>query len=574
MFIKITIFIFIFISIVTRSQQPIDSTNFRSPLTIPLIVAGNFGELRSNHFHTGLDIKTGGVKGKKTVSIEAGFISRIAVSHYGYGNVLYIDHPNGYTSVYAHLSKFSDKINKKVRAIQQEQESEAFDVKVDSYELRLAKGEYIALTGNSGSSFAPHLHFEIRETGSEHPVNPLLFGFTISDKTKPDIKGIKFYPLSSSSTINGIHKEVYVSTSRISTGNYKLSLPIKAYGEIGLGTHSTDRLDGAGNVCGIFNLDMYCDDKKVFNHNLTYMDFSLSRYINQHKDYYEFHKRRRNIHKNFLKGNNLLPIYGTKINNGIIDVKTDSTYEIKYDIKDSFGNISYLNFEIKGENKPLTETIEDTSNCIRYFNYSTPNYFDTANFNILMDANTLYDNQCISYNAKQGNNLLSKIHTIVDEDIPVHKYYKLQIKGDTTFDSVTNSKLLIVDINLKGQKINRGGEFLNGYVSTRVNEFGSYAVAIDTIKPYVLLKKGAKSLQALRNNSKLTFSISDNLSGIDSYKVFIDNKWILSNYNRRNGRLTVDLVNTALTKGTHILKVIITDERQNVNESIMDIKIL
>lgn len=570
---KISI-LFLLLSLLGKSQVPIDSTNFCAPLTIPLILAGNFGELRSNHFHTGLDIKTGGVVGKKTVSIEDGYVSRVAVSHYGYGKVIYINHPNGYTSVYAHMSKFSDKINKKVKEVQYKNESETFDVTLDSNEITVKKGEYIGLTGNSGSSFAPHLHFEIRETVSEHPINPLLFGFNISDKTKPDIKGIKLYPLNANSTINGTHNELYVPTQLISSGNYKLSKPIKAFGEIGLGAHATDRLDGAGNVCGVFNLDLYVNKEKIFNHNLTYMDFGLSRYINQHKDYYEYHKKRRNIHKNFLQGNNKLPIYGANVNNGIIDVKTDSTYKIFYDIKDVNGNKSVLNFEITGDTKPTTLKKEDLTSCVRYFKFDEPNYFDTTNFNVLMDINTLYYNQCISYRTKAGTGLLSQIHTIVDGDIPVHKYYKIQIKPDTVLDSALNSKLLIAEINIKGQKINRGGDFVDGFVSTRVRDFGSYAIAIDTIKPYILLKTGAKQMLSLRTNSKVSFSISDNLSGIDTYKVYVDDEWILANYNRRNGRLTVDLSNNKIYKGTYKLKIVVTDERQNINTQEFDIKVL
>lgn len=556
-----------------QSQLKIDSVKFGSPLTIPLILAGNFGELRSNHFHTGLDIKTGGIVGKKIVSIEKGFVSRIAISHTGYGTVLYIDHPNGYTSVYAHLLSFSDKIEEKVKQIQIANESETFDVTLDSNQLKITKGEFLALSGNSGSSFAPHLHFEIRETQSEHPVNPLLFGFDIADNTKPDIKGVKFYPIGNNATINGAHEEVYVPTLLVSNGNYKLSKPVLAYGEIGLGTHATDRLDGAGNVCGIFNLDLYCNDTKIFNHNLTYMDFGLSRYINQHKDYNEFHRRRRNIHKNFSKGNNKLPIYGTTVNNGIINVLSDSVYNIAYNISDVHGNESKLNFEITRDSTSNKIYKENLTKCIRYFSYNIANYLDTTNFNVLMAENTLYDNQCVTYSAKKGYGLLSDIHSFGDENIPVQHYFKIQIKPDTLYDSLINTKLVIVAVNSKGQKSNKKGEFINGFVSTRVRDFGSYAVALDTVRPYILLKTNAKSLLALNKKSKIQFSISDNLSGIETYKVFIDNKWELSNYNRRNGRLVMDLANTSIQSGNHQVVVVVTDERGNVNKSEMEIKV-
>jgi hypothetical protein len=574
MYFKVITFLFVFFTINCRAQETIDSVNFRSPLTIPLILSGNFGELRPNHFHTGLDIKTGNVIGKKVVSIEAGYVSRIAYSHYGYGRVLYIDHSNGYTSVYAHLSKFSSKIAKRVTEIERENESETFNVYLDSTDLVLTKGELIGLSGSSGSSYAPHLHFEIRETVSEHPVNPLLFGFKITDNIKPDVKGIKFYPLSNNATVNGVHKELYVKTTRISSGNYKLITNIKAHGKIGLGAHATDRLNGAGNVCGVYNLDLYCNNKKIFNHNLKFMDFDVNRYINHHKDYNEYHKQRRNIHKNYIKGNNKLPIYGVKNNNGIIDIRTDSVYKMNYNIKDAYGNTSRLNFNIKGDKAPAVLHKEDTKKCVRYFNYDESNYFDTTNFNVLMAENTLYDDQCITYSVKKEVTLLSDIHVLNTKNIPVHHYYKLQIKPNKTFDSIKNSKLIIVEINKKGNRVNRKGEFVDGYVSTRVREYGKYAVSIDTVKPFVRLRTNKKYLNTLKKTSKIEFTISDNLSGINTYKVYIDNKWVLSNYNRRNGRLKVDFKNTSLAKGKHTIKVLVTDERGNEVNKVIEVGVL
>lgn len=569
----ITVF-FLFFSLIGQSQLAIDSVDFRSPLTVPLILSGNFGELRPNHFHTGLDIKTGNAIGKKVVSIESGFVSRIAYSHYGYGRVLYIDHPNGYTSVYAHLSKFSTKIEKRVRQIERENESEVFNVYLDSNDLVLTKGELIALSGNSGSSLAPHLHFEIRETVTEHPVNPLLFGFKISDRIKPDVKGVKFYPLSNNATVNGKHKEIYVKTVKISSGNYKLSKSIKAHGEIGLGAHATDRLDGAGNVCGIYNLDLYCNKEQIFNHNLRFMDFDVSRYINIHKDYTEYHKKRRNIHKNFLKGNNKLPIYGKIKNKGVIDVKPDSIYNVKYDIKDAYGNMSKLNFSIKGDSAPTKLYKEDLTKCVRYFEYDKSNYFDTTNFNFLMAENTLYDNQCITYSAKKDSTLLSDVHMLSTKGIPVHHYYKLQIKPNTVFDSVNNSKLMIVEINNRGLKVNRKGEFVDGFVSTRVREFGNYAVAIDTIRPKITLRTSTKYLNGLKKTSKLSFRISDELSGIKNYKAYIDEGWVLSNYSRRRARLQIDLAKTEVASGMHKVKVVVTDERGNVTNRVIEVRVL
>jgi hypothetical protein len=160
------------------------------------------------------------------------------------------------------------------------------------------------------------------------------------------------------------------------------------------------------------------------------------------------------------------------------------------------------------------------------------------------------------------------------KNIPVHHYYKLQIKPNKTFDSIKNSKLIIVEINKKGNRVNRKGEFVDGFVSTRVREYGKYAVSIDTVKPYVRLRTNKKYLNTLKTTSKIEFVISDNLSGINTYKTYVDNKWVLSNYNRRNGRLKVDFKNTSITKGKHTIKVLVTDERGNETSKVFEVGVL
>ncbi len=554
------------------SQVAPEKTNFRAPLTIPIILSGNFCELRPNHFHTGLDIKTGGTIGKTVVSIEEGYVSRLFYSHWGYGLAVYITHPNGYTSLYGHLSQFSPKILKKVRAIQEEKQSETFNYYLDSGEIVVKKGEKIGLSGTSGSSYAPHLHFEIRETATDYAMNPLLFGFKISDKTKPDVKGIKVYPLSPDATVNGEHKEVYIKTTRKKSGSYSLSKELKAHGKIGLGLHATDRLDGAGNVCGVFNVDLYNGKERIYNHNMRFMDFDKNRYINHHMDYIAYNVKKKNIHKTFLKGNNELPIYKT-VNKGILTIKTDSTYRIKYDIKDAYGNTSKLNFSIEGEDKPQSLYKEDKSSCTRYLNHQQGFFFDTVNFTVLMAQGTIYDDHCFSYSSYTDStkNLLSNVHVMNNKDIPVHHYFPIQITPKIKFDSTYWDKLIIVELTEKGYQINRKGIYVNGAVHTRIREYGEYAVNIDTIMPFIAMVTKEKSLAKLTKSSKIWFKISDNLSGIKTYKAYLDGKWVLSNYNRRNGKLFVNLAHTKVKGGKHNLKLIISDERGNRREKVIDI---
>lgn len=241
------LFAFIF-SFGAASQDSLPA--FHSPLEIPLVLAGNFGEIRSGHFHAGIDIKTQQVEGLAVLAAESGYISRIKITHGGYGNALYITHPNGYTTVYAHLQKFNDVITQRVREKQYQDKKFTVDLFLGPTALPVQKGERIATSGNSGGSGGPHLHFEIRKTATNSPVNPLLFGFKITDTIKPIIKHVALYPMNDTSTVNGKHDTLVIAAYKKGTNyNLKGHTP-KAQGVIGVGIETIDKLNGASNRCG------------------------------------------------------------------------------------------------------------------------------------------------------------------------------------------------------------------------------------------------------------------------------------------------------------------------------------
>src|SRR5690554_4080958 len=317
--------------------------NLHSPLDVPLVLAANFGELRSNHFHTGIDIKTNRRSGYNILSIEDGYVSRIKVSPWGYGHVVYIDHYNGLTSVYAHCEAFVGELAD--LAFQQQENNEGFEINYypakDS--LKVKKGQIIAKSGNTGGSTAPHLHFEIRETVTEHALNPLLFGFDIQDTQEPTIRGLKVYALteegyrvpnkSKSYTVSGGNGNYSVSGNTVSVDASYTS----EKGGIGFSFDVIDKLDAADNVCGINEAFLLVDKDTVFSQNMERISFSSNRQINTHKDYEEFHNRRRHYQKAFKTKNNPLPIYRTMRNNGIIKVSPGNTYPINYIAKDAYG---------------------------------------------------------------------------------------------------------------------------------------------------------------------------------------------------------------------------------------------
>lgn len=559
------VLIFLLLSNYSFSQAHPDSTNFRSPLDISLVVAGNFGEVRSNHFHTGIDFKTQGVEGKKIYAIEDGYISRIGYSHYGYGKVLYIDHPNGYTSVYAHLSKFNNSISDFVRTHQYSIQQETFTVYLDSNQLKVKKGEIIGLSGNSGGSYAPHLHFEIRETESEYPMNPLLFGYKITDNKKPMINNLKIYPLSDSSLVNGKSKSIIIPVKKNKNGTYYLSQKPTAFGEIGCALHSTDRVN-ARNICGLYSLELNVNGDSLFSHTMDKLDFATSRYVNHHVDYPRHKQYNNSFHKSFLTGNNKLNIYTHK-NNGVANVLHDSIYLFKYQAKDFAGNTSKLVFTIQGDSSGISKTKAKSSSCKNYFEHNKLNVMNKKEFTALLTPNTLYEDLCVSYQSTKTNKYLSDIHSFGTRLAGIQKTYKIILKPNSPIDSALQEKALIVSISPKGRVRSKGGSYQEGTVTTRVKEFGKFAISMDTTKPFVRLED-KQNVNALQSNATLTFKISDDLSGIKSYSATLDGEWILTEYDRKKGKWNISLSEKKnLSKGTHKLILEVIDNKKNSNKS-------
>jgi len=289
--------------------------DYHSPLGIPLVLASNFGELRPNHFHMGLDFKTNSKIGYKLYSIEEGYVSRIKVSPYGYGNVIYIDHPNGITSVYGHCSEFKGEIDSIVRAKQEKEQDFAVEVFPGKGVIKVTKGQVIGLSGNSGGSTGPHLHFEVRDTETEHALNPLIFGFDLADSKPPTIRGVKVY---------GLTKDGYrypnKATSKIVVkgkygyyiGNNEVNIPANyctETGGIGIALDVIDKLDGAGNNCGLYGSYLIVNNDTVFGQKTDRVPFESTRYVNSHKDYEAYQTLSKKYHKCFRTRENDLPIY-------------------------------------------------------------------------------------------------------------------------------------------------------------------------------------------------------------------------------------------------------------------------
>lgn len=552
-----TVAVFILSISLAFAQLSVPQGYFRSPLDIPLNLSGNFGELRTNHFHAGIDIKTQQQEGLKIYSVADGYISRIKVSPFGYGYALYVTHNNGYTSVYGHLKKYAEKIDVYTKAQQYKIQSFSLDVLLQPYELPVTKGEVIALSGNSGSSGGPHLHFELRETETEKVVNPLLFGFEIKDKVPPSVNGIWIVPMSDSATIN--NNRIPVSyESKNSTGNVVLKNPTPAvvHGNIAFAVHTTDMLDGNANRCGIYRIEFYVDSLQIYGQRMDKLDFTTNRAMNAHTIYERFKKHKSSIHGSYRLPGNPLDIYDNLVNDGIYNFSDDKIHECKYIITDIMGNKSTVKFKVQSVSKPGAKP-KNAKTPLATWNWEEDNSIQTDEVKLVMPAYTLYEDlDLFIEKAPRAAGALASRYTIASPYEPVHNAYTLGIKADYVPSNLRNKSVIVRYDPDKNKNISEGGTWEDNWLVAKPMYLGYFTVMIDTVKPTVNnLDFGV----SMKGRSQFSFSISDGLSGIDQIKPSIDGQWVLMEYDAKTNRLTYYFDSTRLSKGKHEFRLEVID---------------
>ncbi|MEE2930932.1 MAG: M23 family metallopeptidase [Bacteroidota bacterium] len=517
--------IFLFLSTIVKFSI---AQTYHPPLDFRLLLSGTFGELRSSHFHTGIDIKTQGVVGQKVYTIDDGYISRIKISSFGYGKALYITHPNGLTSVYAHLKKFNEEIEEYVRKYQYKKESFEIELFPKKDSISIKKGDFIALSGNSGGSFGAHLHFEIRETKSQKPVNPLRFDFEIKDEVKPIIKEIKIYDFENTET--NIYKCIKEDT------NYTIKEQPEVGNEIGFGILTYDRSNDAYNKNGVYSIELFVNKKSIYNFVADKLDFATNRYINSHIDYYEKKENNKKFHRCYKLPNNLLTNYRKLNNNGIIELTNDSVYNILLVIKDFYANTSYLKFDIKSSQKQKKEKEKLTGEI---FTYNQNNQYKNPGFKLNISKNSLYDNINFQYACKDSiKGVYGYIHQCHFDNEPVHKKYSLDIA--TSVPERLKKQTYIAKRDKDGNYWYIGGIWKGEVLSTQVREFGDFCIIADTISPTI---KGVNIFpgKIITTQKTIKCTIEDKESGIQSYRGEIDGKWILMEYDYKRKLLVYEL---------------------------------
>ena len=519
-----------------QSKYPMNY--FRSPVDFGIFLAGSFGEIRMNHFHSGIDIRTEGVTGKPVRAVADGYVQRINISHTGFGKAIYIRHPNGFTSVYGHLERFNPKIWAWTRAEQYRQESFALDISVQPGVLPVKKGDIIAYSGNSGASGGPHLHFEIRDAGTQETINPLLFGLSVKDFVPPKIYSIRIYPFDNNSLVNFADNPLTIEVFG-DNGQYfiKSKDTVKVSGNIIFGIETFDYLNDSELRTGTTTIELRVDTIKYFSQTLERFAFAETRYVNSIIDYPTFIRSGKKIQRSYVAPNNKMSIYNKLVHKGVVNFVDSKPHKVQYIVKDVFGNESELSFWVKSHPPPPVGRFVERKPAGTLFSCKSDNRFANNDLVFELPDDALYEDLDFIYSSSEPlHGGYSKVHHLQNESTPIQSLCNLSIKT-AGLPKNLESKAVIVKVEGISKYSSRGGKWESGFIKTQVKEFGDYMVMADTIPP-VIRPVNVSPGKRVSKQSSIKIKIYDNLSGIKSYRGTINGKWILMDYDAKNQLLT------------------------------------
>lgn len=529
---------------------------YGQPLDIPIYLSATFGEIRPNHIHAGLDIKTQGVEGKKVYAVADGYISRIGVSPYGYGNVLYITHNDGFTSVYAHLQRFSGPIAKYVKQYQYQHKKFTSQIYPDKDKFPVKKGDLIAYSGNSGGSGGPHLHFEIRHTASEKPVNPMYFGYKIDDNVRPLIQGVSVYPLGEESTLEGGIKPMYFSVAGGEKGKYSLKdrSVVHGNGEIAFGICTYDQVGTSTNKNGPYLYELYLDDELAFQVEADSFSYSEPRYVNSLLDYRHYKQKRSSYVRTETDPFNKLQMIEKR--NGTVVVEEGDTVNVCFKISDFVGNTSRINFKLVGT-RPV-EVERPQRRRSEYFvkaDGSMNSEITIEDFSISMEKGTLFRDEWVQTGQRDEKGCCSRIYRFGDDGMTTFKSFTVSLRPNEEW--ADHPRKYIAYIDSKGKVSSLGGKMKNGCMVVETRSMGEYTIKIDSVAPSVK-SSNFKDGQSVSSLKSLRFKISDDMTGIETYDIYLDDVWVLGQYDAKNALLYYEF-DEKIKKGTNKVKVVVTD---------------
>ncbi len=535
-----------------QAQNDLPKDYFQNPLDIPIVLAGTFGELRSNHFHSGLDIKTQQREGLEVKASAEGYISRINIQHYGYGKALYIQHPNGYTTVYGHLQKLAPKFQEFLRKHQYQKESYEIELFPEPGELKVEKGDLIAYSGNTGGSGGPHLHFEIRD-GSQRPMNAQMFGLDVADTRKPLVEGVYAYPLGDDAHVNNSQERQKLRLIPLEDGSYTTS-EVEACGEIGFGISTVDQQDMAYNHNGVFRIEANLNGDRVFEIDFQKFSFSETRHLNQLIDYQYYTTKKSRVQKLFRGPSNPLSLYGQLDSEGKLNIKDSLDYQYTIKVTDFKGNERLVRIPIKGQ---ISDQIKKRNVMATEFLASAEGGFSARgnNMDIYIPEGSLYEDTYLDI--KFADDMV-QVHK---DEIPLHKNFTIGFDV-SQYSAEEKEQLFIARLSDYGKPLYSSTSKKGNRFTTGTRTFGKYILAKDSIAPKVSPVNFYDG-QWISGNETLKLKISDDLSGINAYRATVNGKFILMEYEYKNNTLTHYFSDEVINETENDLKVIVTDNVGN-----------
>lgn len=540
------------------AAQPRD-LGFGPPMHLPMHLSGTFGEPRGSHFHSGIDIRTNERIGYPVLAVADGTLSRIRVSPVGYGKAMYINHPNGFTTVYAHLDRFAPALEKYVRKEQYRVQNYTVDMSVASGTFRFKKGDTIAWSGNTGSSGGPHLHFEIRETKSEWPVNPFLYGYKKKDTQPPLLQGLYWYDLSNYYALKPQAVGVRRATGSRWTAD---TLYMPSNTRFGLGWKGYDQQEGVPNRNGLYSLKMTVNEKTLFAWEMQRFSFDETRYASGHVDFRMKQTGQGDIYHCFRLPGNRASVLDRSPANGTLHVKEGDTLNIAVTAADVNGNETLVRLVVVGVAPVFREAPVFNVWPQKSFQYSA----ETATVHI--PGGAFYDSLFLKVNTRNSNDnsICSDILSLHDDYVPLHREATIQLRANSRLPKGLEDKAIIVHRDLKGKESALGTKREGGFYVASTRSTGDYYLRVDTIPPDINLR--GKEVHPTRGAQ---FTIRDQLSGIASYNVYLNGKWTLAAYDAKADLLTWE-PEEKLSPGKHLLKVDVRDAAGNLRSLTLSIQ--
>lgn len=531
---------------------------FQWPIGAQVALAANFGELRSNHFHMGLDCKSDRAENKPIYAAATGYVAKVKIEPWGFGRAIYINHPNGFTTLYAHLNDFYPALEKYVTEQQYKLQKWQVYLDIPSHLFPVTKGQFIAYSGNTGGSMGPHLHFEIRETATDKVLNPLLFGFPIKDNIAPDLLRLAMYDRSKSTyeqvprifplkKVNGIYTP---ANGVLTIAAPKVSFAFTAW----------DRYTGSTNQNGVFQAVMYENEKPVSGFQLDAIDYIETRYLNAHVDYKtKFNRGPWLQHLSKLPG---LPqgFYKTDATEGVIDLSDGKVHNVRIEIEDANGNQSIVRFTI-ASSQPATVAAIPTKS--EKFSPTMLNVFERPDVRYYLAPGTLYDSINVTYGEIKGP-LGNAIYLLHNPGVPLHKYFTVRLRNKIPFAA---SERMVMKRSFGNDKDYKKAEFENGWYKADFREFGYFELLEDTTPP-VISTNGFVNGMNTSKLSRIMFTVKDNCDDLQSFTAWLDGKWL--RFSNDKGKNFIYKFDEFCPPGAHELKIEAIDLAGNKTEKVFN----